>query len=169
MDTTGKNYGRLYGFLLDVSKWYVKKFHQTSGMGRTGEKIYKIFHECMFDLYSYDHRTLLNNNDFSHLSERQLNALNPSDGRIRVEDLDLTLYFKIINLLRGRTICDHTKFVVKERNKLCHLSMEMLHSWFTQEKFEDKFLMMVHLLAHYGVDKDIIGTCARNVQMIVRW
>ena len=167
IDTTGRNYGRLYWFLLDVSEWYIENFHQRSGMGRTGEEIYNFFHEHMSNLYSNDYRKLLSQNNFSRLSERQLNALNPSDERIRVEDLDLTLCFKIINLLRGREISRLTEFVVAERNKLCHPSMEMPHSPFTQEKFEDEFLMMFHYLESYGVNRDIMVTCGINIGMTI--
>ena len=163
IDTTGRNYGRLYWFLLDVSERYIENFHQRSGMGRTGEEIYNFFHERMSNLYSNDYRTLLSQN----LTKTQLNALNPSDERIRVEDLDLTLCFKIINLLRGRE-CTLSEYVVAKRNKLCHPSMEMPHNPFNQEKFEDEFLMMFHWLESYGVSRDIIKTCGTNMGMIIR-
>lgn len=165
MDATGKNYGKLYGFFLDVCKRYVENYHKESPMGETGEDIYMHFHDKMFDLYRYDYRTLLNNYDFSYLSDRQLTSLNPVNGRIKEKDLDLSLYFKIINLLQDRGIIMLTKFVVETQNELCHLSMKSLCSGFTQEKFEGEFDIMFGFFEYYGVDKNILETCKTNMEM----
>ena len=167
IDPTSKNYGRLYAFLLDVSYRYIDRFRQTKDMGTTGTEIYNYFHANMSNLLGDDYGTVLNNYDFSYLSERQLASLNRDDGTIREEDLDLTLCFKIINLLKGNDIRLLTEFVVKERNKLCHASMKKIRSGLTQQQFQEEFLMMFCLLGNYGVKRDILNTCARNVELNV--
>ena len=161
MNATTKNYGRLYGFLLNVAKCYVDNFHETSRMGRTGEEIYNYIEEHLQRLYNHDYRTILDN----CLSDRQLKSFDHFNRRIAEGELDLSFYFKILNLLRGTQINDLAKFVVNKRNELCHLSMEALRLGFSQEAFEREFAMIFLYLANKGVDREILNTCARNIEM----
>ena len=164
-DETAENYGRLYGFLLDVAKCYVDKFHETNDMGKTGEEIYDYIEKHLSDLYNHDFRTILT----ICLSERQLKSFDHVNRRIAEEELDLSFHFKIMNLLRDRAINDLTKFVVDKRNKLCHLSMKTLRLGFSQEAFQIEFGMMFLHLANNGVDREILKTCAGNMKMNLNW
>lgn len=86
-------------------------------MRTTGTEIYNISHECMSNLHGDDYGKVLKNYHFSYLSERQVTSLNPDDGTITEEDFNLTLCFKIINLLKSDKTRLLTEFVVKEGNK----------------------------------------------------
>ena len=155
MDTSTR-YGKLYSYLLEVSK----------------EVIYQILHDHM-DVPStskemYDHfkskKILQKILEWEYLSKKQKNILLPDNEEIDLRKLDFTIYYQIYSILDGNYQKGLLEYLRNLRNTLCHLSLVSLRNDFSKVEFEKKWRKTTKDFEYFSVDTDLLERCQKNIR-----
>ena len=161
MDTC-ENYGKLYVYLLEVCRNFIEhNLYEEMGLPKDGYGmyLYLIRHLSHGDnsLYQYE----IKKSEF--LSEREKNFLLPKNQIIQVQNLDISIHFKIIRLLDKEVPERLSRNVLQVRNWLCHLSLEELRETMDQEDFNTKLQLIMQNLQDAGIDNDLLIWCKDKI------
>ena len=148
-----KKVGKLYAFILEVSKEYVKfKLHQELKVPKESGEIYRqlVLRTRGGDNTKYK-RFISKHEKLSNENKR---FLTPQNGVVDVESMDFSKYAMIIRLLSRPSKV--MQYMTDKRNKICHYSVISLDSNMTDEILVYKWYDMLIHFEGYKIDKEFL-------------
>lgn len=162
-NSTSEKYGQLYVFFLEVCRSFIdNKLHVGMGVPEDGEEMYAYLDEKSYDSYQEPYEEIISS--LEYLSEREKEILRPSDGIIKVENLDFVIYLKIIRFLgRNWKYKNLSRYMIKVRNHLCHIPVVSLRREKSQNELDGEILQMRQDLEHAGISRALLYECEMRI------
>ena len=159
---TCEKYGKLYAYLLEVCRNFIEQnLYEEMGLPKDGYEmyLYLIRHLSHGDKRLYEDEI----ENSKYLSDKEKDCLLPKNRIIKVQNLDISIHFKIIRLLDKEVPEKLSRHVIELRNWLCHLSLEELRETMNQEDFNSKLELIKQNLHDAGIDNELLIWCKDKI------
>lgn len=160
---TSEKYGKLYVFFLEVCRRFIDaELHVRLRLPEDGEKMYEYLDEKLCSWYDEPYEDIIYG--FKFLSSKEKKLLVPTDGKIKVENLDFGIYFKIISFLGGHWTYEKLgRYMVNVRNHLCHIPVVSLRKEKSQHEFYSDIKQMGQDFEDAGISRDLLNECEKDI------
>ena len=161
MDTCHRK-GKLYVFFLEIAEKVVYDIvHQRQQVPVNGKAMYLYLQDWFRNCDQGGYAEKISKSEF--LLDYQRRQLLPGNGEINLEDLDFTMYMKILKLLGGSANTVLIDYMTNLRNHLCHVSFTSLERGMSHRDFTNELNLMEFYFKKYGVDKKLVDMCKRDI------
>ena len=162
MENSCEKYGKLYAYFLEVCRHFIdQKLHEEMGVSDVGQEFYEDLNRRLSDQRGEPYEDIIKKCGF--LLENEKRYLLPENRIIDLEDLDVTIHFKIIRLLRGSVAKKLACHVAEVRNYLCHVPVANLREGMDSEDFSSLFQLIRQNLEDAGITKDLLKWCEKKI------
>ena len=158
-----KRYGKVYAYFLDVCKHYLDdKIHTKMGLSKNGQEMYEELNRQLSDKYFETYEDIIES--LKCFSRKEKLYLLPKDKTIKENNLDSSIYLKIMLLLGESKDSKLIDYMLTVRNKLCHIPMVSLREEeMSQDDFELNLNFIKQNLEDLGIPSNLLERCERNV------
>ena len=160
MATCGRH-GMLYGYFLGVCKRHVyDKCHRDLQVPTEGGEMYEYLERHVSSIYGGSYAEIISSRRYpTYIKE----CLLPENRVINVDNLDVAMYFKILELLG-----EEVEHLVRKRNALCHVPVALLRRALTDRQFNMDLHLMMENLQAAGIDKELLKKVETEMRYIIR-
>ena len=152
--------GNLYAFFLEISKSLVYDIlHIKLNVPANGGKMYKYLKKRFGNENAYKEEI----NKLEFLLDYQRKELLPRDGKMKLEEMDVTIYMVIIKLVGGKAYADLVRYMSNLRNELCHVSFISLKKGMSEKDFKNDLRIMIYNFKNHGANIAWLDMCKEDI------
>ena len=154
-----KNYGKFYVAIQNECFKYVHRFFICIGWAEVKGRLLVPLHIVFEQVYHLDiaFEDIWEITDYPSCYEKKYQL--ERKGKININSVDVSFYFKSISLLMKDELISYTKSVAQSRNNVCHIEKERFHKGLTEEALYTKINELEKNIKENGCIKEILKNC----------